>query len=110
MGSVPMRTATQTRKGAEKILVALSEFGYLTATQITTLLYAPSSHAYVRKQLNALVAAKYVIPLAGRFVTQPRVYTLTGKGYSVLKSLGVPHQIRVRPREEKEKAHNFLFL
>ena len=108
--TIERKSDFQTLKGAEKILVALSEFGYLTATQITTLLYAPSSHAYVRKQLNALVAAKYVMPLAGRFVTQPRVYTLTGKGYSVLKSLGVHQQIRIRPTEEKEKAHNFLFL
>jgi hypothetical protein len=105
-----MRAAVETRTGSEKILVALSEFGYLTAAQITTLLYAPSSHAYVRKQLNGLVAAKYVLPLARRFAAMPRVYTLTGKGYSVLKGLGVPQQIRVRPVEEREKAHNFLFL
>jgi hypothetical protein len=50
------------------------------------------------------------MPLAHRFVTQPRVYTLTGKGQSALKSLGVHHQIRIRPSEEKGKAHNFLFL
>jgi hypothetical protein len=48
--------------------------------------------------------------LAHRFVTMPRVYTLTGKGYSVLSSLGVPQQIRVRLTEEREKAHNLLFL
>jgi protein involved in plasmid replication-relaxation len=105
-----MSMTTETLKGAEKILVALSEFTYLTAAQITKLLYAPSSHSYVQKQLKYLVAGKYVMPLAHRFVTQPRVYTVTGKGYSALKALGVPHQIRIRPREEKAKAHNFLFL
>jgi DNA-binding HxlR family transcriptional regulator len=105
-----MRPAVETFKGAEKILGALSEFGYLTVSQLTRLLYAPSSQSYVQKQLTSLTAAGYVMPLAHRFVTQPRVYALTGKGQSVLKSLGVPQQIRVRPREEKEKAHNFLFL
>jgi hypothetical protein len=105
-----MSMTVETLKGSEKILVALSEFAYLTTAQITKLLYAPSSHSYVQKQLKYLVAGKYVMPLTHRFVTQPRVYTLTGKGYSTLKALGVPHQIRIRPREEKEKAHNFLFL
>jgi hypothetical protein len=108
--TVERKSDFQTLKGAEKILGALLEFGYLTVNQITRLLYAPSSQSFVHKQLKYLVAAKYVMPLAHRFVTQPRVYTLTGKGYSALKSLGVQHQIRVRPVEGKGKAHNFLFL
>jgi hypothetical protein len=49
-------------KGSEKTLVALGEFDYLTASQLTRLLYAPSSHAYVRKLLNALVAAGSLSP------------------------------------------------
>jgi len=100
----------ETLKGSEKILVPLSEFGYLTVSQLTKLLYAPSSQSYVQKQLKYLIAGKYVMPLAHRFVTQPRVYTLTGKGQSFLTALGVRQQIRIRPREEKAKAHNFLFL
>jgi hypothetical protein len=32
----------QTLRGSEKILVALSEFGYLTASQITKLLCVPA--------------------------------------------------------------------
>jgi hypothetical protein len=64
----------QALQGVEKILVALSEFGYLTAAQITRLFYAPSSHAYVRKLLNRLVASGFVIALTGRTVTTPRVY------------------------------------
>jgi hypothetical protein len=100
----------ETLKGAEKILVALSELGYLTVSQLTTLLYAPSSQSYVQKQLTSLTAAGYVMPLTHRFVTQPRVYTLTGKGQSALTSLGVRQQIRIRPTEEKAKARNFLFV
>ena len=64
----------QTLKGLEKILVALLLFGYLTASQITKLLYAASSHAHVRKLLNRLVAMGLVIALTGRSVTIPRVY------------------------------------
>jgi hypothetical protein len=108
--TVARKADVQALKGAERILVALSEFGYLTVAQITKLLYAPSSQSFVHKQLKYLVSGKYVMPLAHRFVTQPRVYTLTGKGLSVLKSLEVHHQIRIRPAEEKTKAHNFLFL
>jgi hypothetical protein len=65
-------------KGAEKILVALVLFGYLTASQLTRLHYAPKSLGFVRQKLNSLVAAGFVSCLPGRFVTQPRVYTLTG--------------------------------
>jgi uncharacterized membrane protein YjjP (DUF1212 family) len=65
--------------GTARIISALAEFGYLTAHQITTLLYAPSSLAYVRKQLNALVAASLVLVLPRHSVTQPRLYTLSRK-------------------------------
>lgn len=34
-------------KGKERILVALALFVYLTAAQITKLLYAPSSYSHV---------------------------------------------------------------
>jgi hypothetical protein len=103
---IPLETHT----GLQKILSVLGEFDYLTANHITRLLYAPSSHAHVRKQLNALVAAKLVVPLASKLVMQPRVYTLTGKGYAQLARQGMAYSRRVRPREEKVKAHNFMFL
>jgi DNA-binding PadR family transcriptional regulator len=100
----------QTLQGVEKILVALALFGYLTASQITRLLYAPSSHAHVRKLLNALVAMGFVIALTGRSVTIPRVYTLTEAGQAYLAGLGMPHNKRIRPAEEREKARNLLFV
>jgi hypothetical protein len=103
---IPLETHT----GLQKILSVLGEFEYLTANHITRLLYAPSSHAHVRKQLNSLVAAKLVVPLASKLVMQPRVYTLTGKGYAQLAMQGMAYSRRVRPREEKVKAHNFMFL
>jgi protein involved in plasmid replication-relaxation len=96
--------------GVEKMLCALATFDYLTANQITRLLYAPSSHAYVRKQLHRLVSAGFVLPLVGRLVTTPRVYTLTETGYSYMAALGMPNSKRVKPTEEQEKAHNLYFL
>jgi len=100
----------QTLKGAEKILLALAEFDYLTASQITRLLYAPSSHAYVRKQLNSLASQFLICVLPGRFITLPRVYTLTAKGYAAIKELGIPQVKRIRPTEERKKALNLMFL
>jgi hypothetical protein len=97
-------------KGAEKILVALALFGYLTASQLTRLHYAPKSLGFVRQKLNSLVAAGFVSCLPGRFVTQPRVYTLTGTGYSFAAALGVATAKRVRPSEERDKARNLFFI
>ena len=50
-GSVLMPLLTLL-KGKERILVALALFVYLTAAQITKLLYAPSSYSHVRKEVN----------------------------------------------------------
>jgi hypothetical protein len=100
----------QTLKGAEKILVLLAEFDYLTASQITRVCYAPNSLRFVRGKLNALVAAGFVLCLPGRVVTQPRVYTLTGAGSTYASGLGVDTAKRVRPTEERDKAKNLLFM
>jgi hypothetical protein len=97
-------------KGAEKILLSLAQFDYLTAAQITRLLYAPSSLSFVRKKLNALIASGFVLALRGQSVTLPTVYTLTGTGCAFAEALGVPKRKRVRPTEEGEKAANFYFL
>jgi hypothetical protein len=105
-----MQTSVQPLKGAEKILVLLAAFDYLTASQITRLAYAPNSLRFVRGKLNALVAAGFVICLPGRVVTQPRVYTLTGTGYTYASALGVATAKRVRPTEERDKAKNLLFM
>jgi hypothetical protein len=93
-----------------EILVALSLFDYLTAAQITRLLYAPSSHAHVRKLLNTLVASGFVLPLTDRTMTMPRVYTLTETGCAYISALGMPERKRVRLTEERDKARNLFFL
>jgi hypothetical protein len=85
-------------------------YGYLTAEQLTRLLYAPSSLSFVRKKLQFLVARGLVLALPGRVITLPHVYTPTSKGYTYLAELGVQDTKRVRPVDEREKARNLLFL
>jgi hypothetical protein len=65
-----MQTLLQTLRGAEKYLVFLALFGYLTAEQLRKVCgYQPKSLGFVRQKLNSLVAAGFVIALPGRFVT-----------------------------------------
>jgi hypothetical protein len=105
-----MRPSGETFKGADKILISLAEFQYLTARQITRLLYAPSSLVYVQKQLKALTDTSFVVALPRRFVNMPAVYTLTWKGYTYTTALGMPQGKRVRPTEERKKARNVFFI
>ena len=105
-----MLTSAHTLKGADKILIALAEFQYLTARQLTKLLYALSSLVYVQKQLKSLSDEGLIVALPGRFVSMPYVYTLTGKGYAYTAGLGMPPAKRVRSSEEREKARNVFFI
>jgi hypothetical protein len=105
-----MRTPVQPLKSAEKILVALAVFGYLTAEQITRLLYAPSSLSHVRKQLKHLVAGGFVLALAGKAVNLPLVYALSGVGRTYAAALGATPRKRFRQSEEQEKGHNPYFM
>jgi protein involved in plasmid replication-relaxation len=101
----------QTRKGAEKFLAFLAVFGYLTAEQLRKVAgYQPKSLGFVRQKLNSLAAAGFVMALPGRFVTQPRIYTLTAKGYTAASALGVQMAKRVKPSEERDKARNRYFM
>jgi protein involved in plasmid replication-relaxation len=103
-------TGSQTATGAEKILLSLAAFDYLTAEQITRLCYSPASLSFVRKKLRSLVADGFVLALTHNAVTLPHVYTLTGTGYAAAHTLGMPKQKRVRPREEAGKAGNLFFM
>jgi hypothetical protein len=105
-----MSTPVNTLKGAEKILVAISEFDYLTAEQVTRLLYKETSRAFVRKKLRALVTQGYVLTLGGRAVNLPLIYTFTSRGRTYAGTLGEQSRKRFRPSEEKEKSENFFFM
>jgi hypothetical protein len=96
--------------GIAKIIIALTEFEYLTASQLTRLCYAPSSLAYVRKYLKALVAQGLVLALGGRAVNLPRIYTLSSNGRQYAGDLGIPAGSRFRQSEEQEKGHNVFVM
>jgi hypothetical protein len=106
-----MSVSADRKTASEKILSALLEFDYLTAQQLTTLLYATGSLTYVRAKLRALVAAKLVFALAGKSVGLPTVFTPTGKARAYASNfLGSPTRQRFRPSEEREKADNLFFI
>jgi hypothetical protein len=109
-----MSVSADRKSATEKILAALLEFDYLTAQQLTTLLYATGSLTYVRAKLRALVAANLVFALSGKSVglpQLPQVFTPTGKARAYASNfLGNPTRQRFRPSEEREKAENLFFL
>jgi hypothetical protein len=96
--------------GIAKIISCLAVFEYLTAAQLTRLGFAPSSIAYVRKALKALVEQGLVLALGGRAVNLPLIYTLTGRGRKYTGEAGMPLESRFRPAEEQEKGHNVFVL
>jgi Replication-relaxation len=100
----------QLRKAWEKLIIALAELDYLTTAQITRLLYSPASLTHVREQMKLLVENGYVLPLGGRTVNLPLIYTLSSTGRQYASLLGVPPGKRVRPSEEADKGHNPYFL
>jgi hypothetical protein len=98
------------RKAWDKIIVALAAFDYLTAEQITRLLYSASSLTHVREQMKLLVDNGSVLTLGGRTVNLPLIYTLSSAGRHYASLLGATKGKRVRPSEEKDKGHNPYFL
>jgi hypothetical protein len=105
-----MQTLRTPAKGAEKILLSLAEFDYLTTEQITPFCYSPASLSFLRKKLKMLIAEGFVLALEHNAITVPHVYTLTGTGYAAAHTLGMPKNKRVRPREETGKAGNLFFI
>jgi Replication-relaxation len=106
-----MSVSADRKTATEKILTALLEFDYLTAQQLTTLLYGAGSLTYVRAKLRSLVAAKLVLALAGKSVGLPQVFTPTGKARVYASNFtGNATRLRFRPSEEREKADNLFFI
>jgi hypothetical protein len=109
-----MSVSADRKTATEKILTALLEFDYLTAQQLTTLLYRAGSLTYVRAKLRALVAAKLVFAISGKssgLPQLPQVFTPTGKARAYISNLtGDTTRLRFRPSEEQEKADNLFFI
>jgi hypothetical protein len=105
-----MKTPVKLRKAWEKIISALAEFDYLTAAQVTRLLYAPTSLTHVQEQMKLLVDNDLVIALGGKALNLPLIYTLSGAGRHYAQSLGAPRRQRFRPSEVIDTGHNPYFL
>jgi hypothetical protein len=106
-----MSVSVDRKSASEKILSALLEYDYLTAQQLTTLLYIAGSLTYVRAKLRSLVAAKLVFALAGKSAGLLRVFTPTGKARAYTSNFTMsPAPVRFRPSEEREKADNLFFI
>jgi hypothetical protein len=103
------------RTAKRKIITDLADFHYLTVSQLTTLEYKEreykeSSRSYVHKEVNELVAEGLVLALPRQAVTQPRLYTLTGKGRRYASLLGKAPGTRFRKAEEQERGQNHYFV
>ena len=94
----------------EKIMLALADFEYLTADQLTRLLYSSGSLTYVKAKLKALIEADFILSLGGRGLNLPRIYTLKAKGRHFAAMLGKQSELRFRPVEAHEKAENLFFI
>jgi hypothetical protein len=105
-----MRPSLTITKGHTAILNVLALFDYLTARQVTRLLYANGSFTYVTTLLKALVESGLAVTIGGRGTSLPLIYTLTGKGRSLASSLSGQQRGRFRPAEAREKQTNTYFM
>jgi Replication-relaxation len=105
-----MRPPLHLTKGHVDILSVLALFDYLTARQVTRLLYASGSFTYVTTLLKALVESGLAVTIGGRGTSLPLIYTLTGKGRSLASSLSGQQRRRFRPAEAREKQTNTYFM
>src|SRR5512135_774161 len=94
------------------ILAAIQRFHYLTAAQVSRLLY-PGCHdgnRYARRRLARLVEARLLLRLtslpAPRHGSAPHVFTLARAGRELLAATDT----YFRPSEEFAKARNHLFM
>jgi Replication-relaxation len=105
-----------------KILWEVNRFHYLTAYQLTRLIY-PKFLRYQhpkdrdresQRRLRDLEKAGFVLRLrdlpTGRYGSFPHVFTLAAKGRQYLAAAGVSVPSYFRPSEERDKAWNNLFM
>ena len=98
------------------ILEAVAKYSYLTATQITSLLYSPKSLTYVRGTaqggLQGLFHAKFLrrlfLPTTTLHGAPPAIYALDGKGFAHLKAQGIEPKGKYRPSDEGQREESFL--
>lgn len=100
-------------KSRHRLLEAIGKFSYLSAYQLTHLLYSKGALQNVRDNLKLLYQARYVrrvyLPHLSRHRGSPlAVYCLDRLGYQYLKSHGLAPEGRFSPNENAEKEVLFL--
>ncbi|MEU9573731.1 replication-relaxation family protein [Streptomyces massasporeus] len=101
----------------DSILRAVNQFHYMTAAQVSRLLY-PDAHddnRYAQRRLRRLTEAGYIMRLrelpAPRVGSAPHVFTLADKGRHYLSGHGVGlSNAYFRPSEERRKAQDNPFM
>jgi Replication-relaxation len=98
------------------VLRALSRYHYLTAAQVSRLLYPNLSdqNREAQRLLKGLTDADYVLRLRAlptpRYGQAPHVFTLARNGRQYLQGLGVSVQSYFRPSEEAKATENRPFM
>lgn len=95
----------------DKLLQAFGRYHYLTARQVTTLFYKPTSITTVQARLKKLSDNEYLLPLALPTIRakSPYVYTLAALGREYLKELGIELPMAsFRPSREHVKGYQFF--
>jgi hypothetical protein len=98
------------------ILLALNRFHYLTAAQLSRLLYPNlnDENRYAQRRLKQLSDQEYALQLRAlpkpQYGQAPRVYTLARKGRTYVQGLGVAVEPYFRPSEEKWTTQNSPFM
>src|SRR5690349_15836826 len=94
------------------VLSTIMRFHCMTAMQLTKLLYAPTSLAWVQKKLKALHDAGYLkrarIPSRPTEGSAPLYYALSRQGLAWLASQGVDVPPAIRAYQVHE--YSYLFL
>lgn len=103
-------------KADEAILRVINRFHYMTAAQISRLLYpnCNDNNRYSQRRLRVLNENGYLLRLrelpTPRYGSAPHIFTLSQKGRKYITSLGISVPYYFRPSEEKEKAFNNPFI
>src|SRR4051794_2959235 len=104
------------READEAILLALARFHYLTAAQISRLLYPRmrDRNREAQRRTKDLADAGYILRLGilpkPQYGSRPIVCTLSDKGRKYVQSAGASVRPYFRPQEEKRAYQNFPFM
>lgn len=88
--------------GEQRMLLTLRRYHYLTAEQVTRLLYSRGSHTFVQTRLKNLADSGMLATTTLRRSHRGRattVYTLSRKAHTYLDGLGIAPPVRFRPGE-----------